>query len=141
MICASCLILSSKNKTSQCGRHYSFYFADEEFGAQRGSEPVQGYTARDQQSQVGNPLLPLPGVYVFTLASSSCGPQQMVLSRPQAAPLWHGKSPKGTQSPVIQCGLFPQMGKLSLLEKGQREKRRVTMMGKGSLVALGNKEV
>lgn len=59
----------------------------EKLGLREVQKPVQDGTARNQQSQVGNPLLPLPGVCVLSLARSPHGPQQAVILRPQATPL------------------------------------------------------
>lgn len=94
VIYANCLILSSKNKTSQWGKHHSSYFADEKTGAPRVSETCSRLHSQKSAEPGGGPTASLARHVCFITG-------QVVLLRPQAAPLWHGESPGGTLRPGI----------------------------------------
>ena len=87
VIYASCLIPASKDKAKQANVVDIILPILQKMGLREVQKTVQDCTARNQQSQLGNPVLPLPDTCILFLASSLCGPQQVVLSRLQASPL------------------------------------------------------
>lgn len=115
-IYANCLLLSSKDKTSQ-GIGIILILQMNNLGLREVQKPIQDSTARSQQSQVGDPLLSLPGMCALSLARwSSLG-----LRLPLCG--WREPRDNGVSYPCPP----PLLGVRSeLTEKGQKQRERVT---------------